>query len=93
MNKLEKKLQELGYIKSPKHSYVFNKEYIYDTYKIVVSISISSMTDKEGFHLLGFHKTIYTTRNYYYSQQDIDNLQQAFNEMQRDLEILKECEE
>ena len=27
------------------------------------------------------------------SQQDIDNLQQAFNQLQQDLEVLKQCQD
>ena len=83
MPKLEQKLIELGYTK--KFDYYYQR---YDKLKYGFFIKIEIITI-EG------KKTLnpYISNCYIGKQQDIDNLQQAFNEMQKDLEILKGCEE
>lgn len=80
---LEQKLIELGYrISIFDHRYIkYNKET--DNY---ILIQLSESNNSIIFYSFGY-------QNAFKTQQDIDNLQQAFNEMQKDLEILKECEE
>ena len=81
MTKLEEKLVELGY-----------KPYYRCYEKIVGKISIFVEPFDELFTKI--HKMyVYDDTQYIKRQEQIDNLQQAFNEMQKDLEILKECEE
>ena len=81
MTKLEQKLQELGY-----------KPYYRCYEKIVGKISIFVEPFNEPFTKI--HKIyVYNENNYIKRQEQIDNLQLAFNELQKDLEILKECEE
>lgn len=83
MNKLEQKLIELGYKYDLSH-YVYTKEYQLDTDNKIMIVLNSDRT------------TIQNSRVYclspYFKQQDIDNLQLAYNEMQKDLEVLKEYE-
>lgn len=82
MTKLEEKLLDLGYEKT------FGSGHWCKEYDGNKSISIN--TDE-------YYKKIKDYYIHFYSfiecQQDLDDLQQAFNEMQKDLEILKECEE
>ena len=80
MTKLEEKLVEFGYEKDK----IFKWYFKLSSNGMEISISI---TDN------GLKGKVWNKYRYYDQQQDIDNLQQAFNEMQRDLEILKECEE
>ena len=76
MTKLEQKLIQLGYKQDPYHSYIFYKDYSFCT-----SISIYCKNAIKG--------KVWSHLRYYDMQQDIDSLQQAFNELQKDLEILK----
>jgi hypothetical protein len=81
MTKLEEKLIELGY----ENIYVNGRWYKeYDGNK-----SIFINTDEHHKKIKDYHIHFYS---FIECQQDIDNLQLAFNEMQKDLEILKECE-
>ena len=85
MTKLEQKLIELGYdIEDTDWSYKYAKK----------SCSF------ECYIVIHFHKTHQTILYKavrvmvgVVSQAHIEQIQQAFNELQKDLEILKECEE
>ena len=81
MPKLEQKLAELGY-----------KPYYRCYEKIVGKISIFVEPFNEPFTKI-YKMYVYNDNHYIKKQEQLDNLQQAFNEMQKDLEILKECEE
>ena len=97
MTKLEEKLIELGYdlesaeffhnkliyktlIKSFEFCYIESK--VYSSYALSHFTAIKPICFKIKYGSEGFRK-----------QEVIDNLQLAFNELQKDLEILKECEE
>lgn len=82
MTKLEEKLIELGYIKS-----IFQSRYIkyYKQTYIYSLIQLSINNDEIRWHTLDCNSS-------FDEQQDIDNLQQAFNEMQKDLKVCKEYE-
>ena len=81
MTKLEQKLSELGY-----------KPYYCCYEKIVGKISIFVEPFNEPFTKI--HKMyVYNENNYIKRQEQIDDLQQAFNEMQKDLEELKKCQD
>ena len=80
MTKLEEKLIELGYERCSYYKY----EKKFETYcEMFCEVDIKEKP--KGRLRLGIYDWIYT-------QQDIDNLQQAFNEMQKDLEVLKKHE-
>ena len=81
MTKLEQKLQELGY----KYFACGTYTKLYNGHEISIEL-IVNRTKICGYYL----ET--NTKQFIY-QYKIDRLQQAFNEMQNDLEILKECEE
>ena len=82
MTKLEEKLIELGYCYAFDNSegYLYvkspNKKYIFN---VLLSYSKRRIENYDMLSVYDIH-----------SQKDIDNLQQAFDEMQKDLEILKE---
>lgn len=78
MTKLEEKLIELGYERSH-----IPRIYIKRIYCNNIQMNIWGNT---------IMKPKIQTNNIVESQQDIHNLQQAFNEMQKDLEILKGVE-
>ena len=81
MTKLEEKLIELGYGTS-----VLKGRYI-KSIEHGTWISVWLKKNKEEIEV------IYITNEHVNTtQKDIDNLQQAFNEMQRDLELLKGVE-
>lgn len=83
MTKLEQKLVELGYEKEPYFPTIYCKEFNCALKKnIFLSLSFTKIETSKITPYGAFRK-----------QQDIDNLQQAFDEMQKDLEILKGCEE
>ena len=77
MSRLEEKLIELGYSKR-EYSKV---QYFKSIYGGIIHLDITDLvsTYVEPKYIIHF-------------QQDLDNLQQAFNEMQKDLEILKGVE-
>ena len=81
MNKLEEKLEELGYKRCSYYKY--EKTYDFFCGGIIVEIDIKE--EPKGRLRLDVYDWLYT-------QQDIDALQQVFNEMERDLEILKGVE-
>lgn len=77
MIKLEEMLVSLGYDQNWERPKWF--------YKIVnnikLGICVSNLSQSYVYPInVGFH-----------SQQDIDNLQQAFNRLQKDLEVLRVC--
>ena len=80
MTKLEEKLLELGYE------------------RVRLQFSNISIYNKIGKHALFVIKILeneifdYHLHKNIHNQNDIDNLQQAFNEMQKDLEVLKDYE-
>ena len=86
MSKLEEKLIELGYecYGLSLNGYCYNK-------RVNGRVDLKIIYDKTYRNRINGWEV-----NYYpvsvTSQQDIDNLQQAFNEMQKDLEVLKEYE-
>lgn len=82
MTKLEQKIKELGYGKSIfDHRHIkYNKET--DNY---ILIQLSESNNSITFYSFGY-------QNAFITQQDIDNLQETFNEMQKDLEVLKDYE-
>ena len=83
MSRLEEKLIELGYEKE-------------ENYRMYVKNYLE--TDIEIWHILTFGNDeislskIYWGRFDFTKQEHIDSLQQAFNEMQKDLEVLKSVE-
>ena len=81
MTKLEEKLIELGYEYHELYN-IWEKEIL--NHIIHIMLSDGQIHHNEVVN----HQNIIVI-----NQQQIDNLQQAFNEMQKDLEILKECEE
>ena len=82
MSKLEEKLQEFGYRYSFDNSegYLYikthNKKYIFN---VLLSYSKRRIENYDVANVYDFH-----------SQKDINDLQQAFDVMQKDLELLKE---
>ena len=82
MTKLEEKLIELEYEKIIKHFYY---EKTFGEWKL----SIEFLEGKIS-HSCVFNYPV--NRVFIKTQQDIDNLQQAFNQLQLDLEVLKEYE-
>lgn len=81
MAKLEDKLIELGYEYNEFFD-MWGKEILKHTIHIMLSDGQIFLNEVVN------HQNIVVT-----TQQQIDNLQLAFNTMQKDLEILKECEE
>lgn len=77
MTKLEEKLTELGY----------NKTSIENRYIKIIDCSKCICIWVENKEKI--YKTYVIDEIVYSTQQDIDNLQQAFDEMQKDLEILR----
>ena len=86
MTKLEEKLIELGYEK---------REVFYQNNDIYRTKYIKSVNNVSYIEINVYEKYTYSVINEYAitDQSQIDKIQQAFNEMQKDLEILKECEE
>ena len=77
MTKLEEKLIMLGYKEEfPKG--IYNKDIMKP--QIALKIDIKNLNNSRVFCAYCSFKT----------QQDIDNLQQAFNQLQKDLEVLKD---
>ena len=87
MTKLEEKLLKLGYKKC--HSRDYNFEGLTSYLKLIPNNHIVIFVNKES-GCIDYHKVI--PFHDFQIQEDIDNLQQAFNEMQKDLEVLKEYE-
>ena len=88
MSRLEEKLQELGYEAKGSHyvKHEYNKNYDYNLV-IVVNISDFSISN---YYLYPNDRLYITSKD---NLEEIKKeLQQAFNEMQKDLAILKEIE-
>ena len=77
MTKLEQKLIELGYIKHTPRSLKYGK-YV-NGYELLIDTSIKPFKSYIVMECFWLKK-----------QSEIDNLQQAFNQLQEDLEVLKE---
>ena len=81
MTKLEKELNELKYryLFDNSEGYVYckkhNGKYLFN---VMISYNKKRIENYDMYSVYDFH-----------SQKDIDNLQEAFNEFQEDLEILK----
>lgn len=82
MTKLEQKLVELGYE-------FFGWNVKIKMYEKRIKYTIINICTKEDKLLYKYCEPI---NKHIKSQQDIDNLQQAFNQLQKDLEVLKEYE-
>lgn len=80
MTKLEQKLIELGYKQDKLIPFTYNKKFKNIPLIIINNGGLAGVVNISRF------KTITT-------QEEIDNLQQAFNEMQKDLEVLKQCQD
>lgn len=79
MTKLEEKLIELGYLKHEPRSLKYGK--LVEGYELLIDISIKPF---KGYIVI---------EDFWLSEQrEIDELQQAFNVKEKDLEELKECE-
>lgn len=79
MSKLEEKLIELGYVKDRKIG-KYTKKIRY--YNLVIIIAFKEIAD--------FYIDINITID---NQYEIDSLQQAFNQLKKDLEVLRKYEE
>ena len=82
MTKLEQKLIELGY----KETYYYKDKHK-DMYKYSYGNEINFIVYKNRI------ERSYIASSTFVNQDNINDLQQAFNELQKDLEILKGCEE
>lgn len=85
MTKLEEKLLKLGY-----KSVIPNNWYKLTRHKFVKRIVLSN--GKIEKDKCGVQWVKRDCNNFYKTQQDIDKLQQAFNQLQNDLKELKEYE-
>ena len=79
MSRLEEKLIELGYLKHTPRSLKYGK--FVNGYELLIDTSIKP-----------FKSYIVMECFWLTKQSEIDNLQQAFNEMQKDLEVLRNVE-
>ena len=84
MSRLEEKLKELGY--KPYYQSAYYDSFVkrvenIGNYNIILDLETKKITMS------------YLVPNAIHNREQLDNLQQAFNVMQKDLEILKECEE
>ena len=79
MTKLEEKLIELGY------NNVYFNCYKKKFFRFIF-ITLELKNDKIWFY------SVADLNNCFVTQQDIDSLQQVFNEMQKDLEVLRKYE-
>lgn len=81
MTKLEEKLIKLGYERHyTQKPYIWEKDFNDFILKISIAENIKGWVNVDIY--LNFRK-----------QKQIDNLQQAYNQLQQDLTILKECEQ
>ncbi len=85
MTKLEEKLIELGYVKNRQMSYEY-ETYYFRNFDSFINLYINVEVD--GYIT---HSYVQAFDTYAYQEQ-IDNLQQAFNQLQKDLKELKEYE-
>lgn len=86
MTKLEQKLIELGY-KSYYNSLNSEHQRYCKQFSNVIEMNITIKYSKITISNVEYFSHLF------YKQQDIDNLQQAFNQLQSDLKELKEYEE
>lgn len=87
MTKLEQKLLDLGY------DYVSNTLSNCPRYSKGITLNkkqyeLCIVTSKEKTKI--YFNAVYAEYYSFKTQQDIDNLQQAFNQLQKDLELLNE---
>lgn len=80
MTKLEQKLIELGYRQKFEYPHIF--------YKKINGINLNIYTCGEVSRIRD--SNVYQVKVGFSNQQDIDNLQEAYNQLQKDLEVLKE---
>lgn len=85
MTKLESKLIGLGYVKNRQMSYEY-ETYYFRNFDSFINLYINVEVD--GYITHSYVQAFDT----YACQEQIDNLQQAFNQLQKDLEVLKEYE-
>ena len=85
MTKLEQKLVELGYEQNGVHKHLYLKDIGKARILLWLNLSHTNITKDSG--VLN-HKSIYVR-----SQQEIDTLQIAFKEFEKDLEELKQCQD
>ena len=88
MERLEKKLQELGY-RFIEDYFTGGTQKFCQKEIVKNDVIIGIYTNKEKTKIEDYEVEGYICID---TQQQIDNLQQAFNEMQKDLAILKEIE-
>lgn len=82
MTKLKEKLKELGYIKT---CHPNNIEYKKETFYKGIEIFIFATKECRG--------VVYSESNLFVNEEQINTLKKAFNEMQKDLEELKNVED
>lgn len=85
MTKLEEKLIELGYTQDLTHKHLYLKDIGKARILLWLNLSHTNITKDSGVLK---NKSIYVR-----SQQEIDTLQIAFKEFEKDLKVLKEREE
>ena len=83
MTKLEEKLIELGYVES-----IFEYRYIKYYQQTDNYILVQLYSDRKKVKSSSLYCGMAL-----YKQKDIETLQQAFDEMQKDLEELKQCQD
>ena len=86
MTKLEQKLIELGYEK---------REVFYQNNDIYRTKYIKSVNNVSYIEINVYESYTYSVINEYSitDQSIIDKIQQAFDEMQKDVEVLKQCQD
>ena len=84
MTKLEQKLIELGY-KCYYNSLTHEHQRYYKQFSNIIGINITIKYGKITVSNVEY------VRHLFYKQEELDNLQQAFNQLQNDLKELKEC--
>ena len=84
MTKLEQKLIELGY----KYKEDIYYKYFYSNDNFLIAFIMIIVNE----YKVCDYKTVVAPPYAFVKNEHIKTLEKAFNEMQRDLEILKECE-
>lgn len=84
MTKLEKKLIHLGYVWTY-DNFTKQKNFYRNIEGCQTRIVLDLVNGKIAYSSVENWTKVFT------SQKGIDNLQQAFNQLQQDLEVLKEC--
>lgn len=80
MGKIEEKLKELGYIKTCHPNNIEYKKAFYEG----IEIFIFATKECRG--------VVYSESNLFVNDEQINTLKKAFDQMQKDLEVLKEYE-